>query len=559
MDRRTFLKNSTAALSVAAPVLSGNKASAMQSKASLPQLSRDRVNVVFILSDQHNAKVMGHMGHPDVKTPHLDRMAAEGVRFNACISQNPICTPSRVSFLSGQYCHNHGYFGLSGPNPNGLPTLLGYFRQHGYRTAAFGKIHCPEMWVERDSDVFHDTTGTSVEGRSPAYAAYLKERGLTELEDHVALAEFGKRGVQAVDARPSKISYQDSQEGWCVAQTIAFMEDAKRRKQNFFVHLSLPKPHQCYAPAQEFWDMYEQDKLTLPPNIDYDMSLKSPHLIEASQDWKTSDRWILFEPKTFEAARRRKLHGYLGCISHVDYAVGQVLDWLRNSGLADKTVVVYSSDHGDYACEHNIMEKAPGICSDAITRVPMLWWSPGRFKAGHVVKEVVETVDVAATLPLLAGLAPLETADGRDLSKQLAGAVGDPDRTGLTEFSWSKSLRMGKWRLVYYPTEMFADQYPQGFGELYDLENDPWEMKNLYFEKDYQPIVRTMREKLLEKLIVTKRPVTFLGSYATANDGPQQRQIYGHSVNADNKMHPDRIRLTIQNKDLINKELIRYL
>ncbi len=74
-------------------------------------------NVLFILSDQHNAKVLGHQGHPDAKTPNLDRMAAEGVRFDAAISQNPICTPSRVSWLSGQYCHNHGYYGLSGPNP----------------------------------------------------------------------------------------------------------------------------------------------------------------------------------------------------------------------------------------------------------------------------------------------------------------------------------------------------------------------------------------------------------------------------------------------------------
>ena len=82
-----------------------------------------RPNVLFILSDQHNAKVLGHQGHPDVRTPHLDRLAAQGTRFEACTTANPICTPSRVSFLSGQYCHNHGYYGLSGPAPRGLPTL----------------------------------------------------------------------------------------------------------------------------------------------------------------------------------------------------------------------------------------------------------------------------------------------------------------------------------------------------------------------------------------------------------------------------------------------------
>ena len=90
-----------------------------------------RPNILFILSDQHNAKLLGHKGHPDVQTPNLDRMAAEGVRFDNAITQNPICTPSRVSWLSGQYCHNHGYYGLSGPNPKGLPTVLGHFRHAG--------------------------------------------------------------------------------------------------------------------------------------------------------------------------------------------------------------------------------------------------------------------------------------------------------------------------------------------------------------------------------------------------------------------------------------------
>lgn len=96
-------------------------------------MTAPRPNVLFILSDQHNAKVLGHKGHPVVRTPHLDRMAAEGVRFDTAICQNPICTPSRMSFLSGQYCHNHGYYGLSGPNPNGLPSILGHFRQAGHR------------------------------------------------------------------------------------------------------------------------------------------------------------------------------------------------------------------------------------------------------------------------------------------------------------------------------------------------------------------------------------------------------------------------------------------
>ena len=96
----------------------------------------ERPNILFVISDQHNAKVLGHAGDPNVRTPNLDRLAGQGVRFDCAIAQNPICTPSRMSFLSGQYCHNHGYYGLSGPNPRGLPTLLGRLRRGGWRSAA---------------------------------------------------------------------------------------------------------------------------------------------------------------------------------------------------------------------------------------------------------------------------------------------------------------------------------------------------------------------------------------------------------------------------------------
>jgi arylsulfatase A-like enzyme len=256
------------------------------------------LSVLFILADQHNAKVLGCKGHPDVKTPHLDRLAAEGVRFDNAITQNPICTPSRVCFLSGQYPHNHGYYGLSGPNPRGLPTVLGHFRRAGYRTAAMGKIHCPEYWVEDGCDVFHETCDSSVGGRSPAYAAHLEARGLTALEDHVALNEFGKKGRQSCDGRPSKVSYEDGQEGWCAATASAFMESCSRDGKPFFLHVSLPKPHQCFTPAQPFWDLYDEARLTLPPNADYDMAAagKSPLLRKAAAHWRKGD-WALFEPR----------------------------------------------------------------------------------------------------------------------------------------------------------------------------------------------------------------------------------------------------------------------
>jgi len=496
-------------------------------------------NILFIMSDQHNAKVLGHKGHPDVQTPNFDRLASEGVRFDNAITQNPICTPSRVSWLSGQYCHNHGYYGLSGPNPKGLPNIFGYFRKVGYRTGAIGKIHCPEYWVEGDCDVFHETCGSSIGGRSKEYANYLKERGLTDLEDHGAMTEFGNLGQQTVEGRPSKVSYEDGQEGWAVRKSIVFMEKCAKDHVPYFLHVSLPKPHQCYTPAKKFWNLYDESKLTLPPNADYDMKDKSPHLRAAEEGWRTR-KWQLFEPKTFEAGRLRKLHGYLGNISHVDHAVGQLLDWLNKNDPTENTIIIYSSDHGDYACEHGIMEKSPGICSDAVTRIPYIWRWKGRFKEGYVANEIVESVDLSTTLCSLIGLKNLQTSDGRDISHLLKGKNGEAHNIGVTEFAWSKSVRKGKYRYVYYPREMFAEEYPNGFGELYNLEKDPWEMENFYFAPKYKEIVREMQSDLLEWLITTTRPVTVLP--AAVFDGDQAITQYENTVNRDGKIHPERIR-----------------
>lgn len=497
-----------------------------------------RPNVLFILSDQHNAKVLGHEDHPDVRTPNLDRMARQGVRFERAITQNPICTPSRMSWLSGQYCHNHGHYALCGPNPGGLPTVLGHFRRFGYATGAIGKIHCPEYWVEDDCDLFHETCGCSIGGRSPAYAAYLAERNLTHLEDHGAMQEFGRRGGQTCEGRPSKVSYEDGQEGWIVRQAIPFMTECRSQDRPFFLHVSLPKPHQCYTPAQEFWDLYDESRLHLPPNADYEMADKAPNLRRAAQGWRQR-QWQLFEPKTFEAGRLRKLHGYLGNVSHVDHAVGELLDFLDASGLAEDTVVVYSSDHGDYATEHGIMEKAPGICADAITRIPCIWRWPGQFPADVAAPEIVETVDLAPTLCALAGIDPLETADGKDISHLLRGGRGEVHRIGVTEFVWSKSVRKGAWRLVYYPPEMFAAEYPEGFGELYNLAEDPWEMTNLYFRPEHAAKVRELERELMDWLVTTTRPITVHPLKPDQTDQSVTR--YQHTVNADGKINPARI------------------
>lgn len=488
-------------------------------------------NVLFILADQLNAKTLGHAGHPQVQTPHLDRMAREGVRCRNAIAPNPICTPSRVSFHSGQYCHNHGYYGLSGRHPEGLPNIFHHFRRHGRLTAAIGKIHCPERWIEDATDVFHETSHCSVDGRSPAYSAFLGER--EELEDHGALPEFGAAGRQSMEGRPSPLSFAESQEGWIAAEVERSIDRAREEGRAFCIHASLPRPHQCTAPSQEFWDLYRDVELELPPSADADLAAgdQAPHLQAMAATWRTGD-WALIEPTTFAAARQRKLRGYLAAVSQVDAAVGRMLATLEERGLVDDTLVVFSADHGDYACEFDLMEKAPGICHDAITRIPMLFWGGG-VPAGQVRDHLIHGCDLANTLCARTGVPPLETADGVDASPLI-----DHDRPirdlAVTEFAWSKSVRKGDWRLVYYPRAQFADSHPDGFGELYHLADDPWELHNRWGDPAYRAIRAELEADLLDWLITTTRVRSSLGAEQSPHGDPAQWQRrHGVWSNAD--------------------------
>lgn len=491
-------------------------------------------NILFILADQHNAKVLGHKGHPQVKTPHLDALAASGVRFDRAVAQNPICTPSRTSFMSGQYPHNHGYFGLGGPKPEGLPSLFSQFKQAGYLTGAIGKIHCPEFWIEAGCDIFHETC-ISHHGESNAYRDFLIERGKLELEDHIGIQEFGNRGRQSLDSRPSTLPFEESMEGWIVSQINEAIDQSAEQAKPFFLHASLPRPHQCTTPSEPFWSMYEGLELQLPPNADDELRDRAPHMRQAADNWRNG-AWALFDPPTFEAARKRKLHGYLGAVSQVDHAVGLMLAHLDKLGLREDTLIVYSSDHGDYACEHGIMEKAPGICSDAITRIPMIWSWKGHLPEGKVCEEWVEAVDTSATFYSLAGIEPPTTLDGADLSPLLRGKSIPWKSGALTECPWSKAFCSGEYRLVYYPDQMFAQEHPEGFGELYHLKEDPCERKNLYCNPAYADVVHRLRKQLFDRLITTTRLITrHPPAQAPLNSGPEAAR---HYLSPDGKCSP---------------------
>lgn len=487
-------------------------------------------NVLILYSDQHSARCLGCYGNNEVKTPHLDALAKDGLRFTRAYTQNPICTPSRLSFLSGQYPHNFGYYGLMGQKPAHLPSMFSSYKKAGYRCGLSGKTHTPSEWLRPFCDKFYDGFGyeqvkdasmyehmEGVQGIDRSdYNNYLKEKGLLDQRDdkiyHEWYAVHQHGAGQGLDARPSRLSEDDTIEAWSAQCAIDFIKDSVQEDKPFFFWMTVPRPHQTYVPAQKFWDMYETDKLSLPDNANDTMEGRHTSAQKQQQYFKNDKSWISFEPKDYESARRRVLHGYYANVSQVDDACGRVLSALEHLGLREDTLVLYLTDHGEFAGEHGMIEKAPGIAFHCVTHIPSLLSWPGHLPSGETRTSLIESVDWFPTLLNLCGLEPMEHCDGYEISQVLL--EDSPVRDfAFTENAFTKTIHSKQYKMTVYIEESCKGKR---FGELYDLEEDPGELQNLFFDEAYQSVVNELHYALLQWLLKTSRPRTIGPSVCNA-------------------------------------------
>jgi arylsulfatase A-like enzyme len=441
-------------------------------------------NILFLFSDQFNARCLSCADHPDVKTPNLDRLAEEGFRFENAYAQSPICTPSRISYLSGLYPSTHGYHGLYGREPEqSLTSMFRYFKEMGYRTGALGKLHTPRYWIERDCQFVYD--------EFIEYPKYLEGAGLYDENDN-------RRFTGWRDGEASTIPFEHSCEVALAKQAVRFIcnqgEPADRGDPNapWFAWVSFARPHSPITPSEPYASMYYAlESITLPPSADPDVIAKQPDRIREVPRTKKP-------PQLSEV--EKILAAYLGLVSQVDYGVGLVLEELEKQGILDDTIIVFASDHGDYAGEHGLWSKIGGISSRAITRVPLILRLPGKQGGGEVIKGMVEAIDLFPSLCELAKLPIPDHVQGISFSPLLE----NPDQTirdsALTENAYRKAIATPRWRYV-------ANTGAQP-DELYDQLNDPWEVNNLIDDPEYLDVSRRLLRQLLSRVATARRPVT---------------------------------------------------
>jgi len=479
-------------------------------------------NILFLFSDQHSAQALGCYGNSEVYTPHLDNLAEQGIKFSNAYCNNPICTPSRMCFLSGQYAHNHNYWGLMGPDPEWLPNIFGYLKQFGYNTGWFGKSHTPAGWLTRNCDEFKDGMGyekritqkdfnllEGLQGRKDDdYSKYLQGIGLSSLREDKILSEqfkqFGYNNGQGIDAKSTEMPVDNTIEAWSAHEAGKFIKSSVEKGKPFMCWMTVPKPHQVYGPSKEFWDMYQTDKLTLPPNADD--SLKGRHLTvtNAAEFYRKDESWRLFEPKDWDSSRRRVLHGYYANVTQMDDAVGRIISVIDNLDIRENTIIIYTTDHGEFAGEHGMIEKAPGISFRCITRIPFIISWDGVIPKGEEREGIIESVDLLPTVCSLAGIPEPDWVDGKKFSSMIE-IDQDLKEYAVTEHPWSKTIQTKEYKLTQYLPEMCNGKE---FGELYNMRTDPWEMNNLYFDKGLKSTVSNLQMKLYYWLVQTSRHKT---------------------------------------------------
>ncbi|MBK1875494.1 sulfatase-like hydrolase/transferase [Pelagicoccus mobilis] len=448
--------------------------------------------IVLIQSDQHRADCLGCYGHPIVKTPNLDRIAARGARFENAYTPTPICVPARSTLETGQWPVQHGSLcnydsELANPIEPTVSTWAKDLSAAGWSLDYVGRWHVHPQYSPTDYgyDSFisdHD------------YHAWREKQGHPPMPQVPSPdPEVGFFGE--IDA---EIPTDQSQLNWLADQAISRIDKRLKSESPFLIRLDCLQPHLPCRPSQEFADQY--DPATIPPwgSFDDDLS-KKPYM--QGQQLRTWDiesmSWEDWQPVV---AR------YFAEITEMDAAIGRVYDHLETSGILDNTLFIYTSDHGDLCGGHRMLDKHY-VMYDDVVRVPLIVSWPNSIESGNTVNDFVSTgIDIPATLRSIAGaktpqesaalpLLPALQAEGKRSQRTDIYSSYNGNQFGLCS---QRMVRDERWKYVFNAT--WED-------ELYDLENDPHEKCNLAQLPKYAQALSKLRIRLLDWLEKTNDPL----------------------------------------------------
>lgn len=441
--------------------------------SSRVEAAADKLNVLFIAVDDMNND-LGCYGHPQVRSPNIDRLAAGGTRFEKAYCQFPLCSPSRVSIMTGLRPDITRVFDLATDfRKTSLPdvvTLPQMFRQGGYFAARVGKIY----HYGNPGQI-----GTSGLDDPASWNKAINPSGRDKAEEGQIINHTPKRGLgSALCFLPAEGTDAEQTDGLVAAEAIRLMEEHKDGP--FFIAAGFYRPHCPYVAPKRYFDLYPLESVRLPAVSRDQLSLVPDAALSSTKPWP----WF----GVSDQQAREALQAYHATISFVDTQVGLLLDALVRLKLADKTIVVFWSDHGYHVGEHGLWMKQSLFEGSA--RVPLIISAPHQKAKGQASPRTVELVDVYPTLADLAGLKPPANLHGESLRPLLDEPQQAWDHPAFTQV-WrgsfpGHSVRTDRWRYTEW------DNSKQG-RQLYDYQTDPQEMKNLADDPQQASVVSQMQ------------------------------------------------------------------
>ncbi|MBI3861966.1 MAG: sulfatase [Planctomycetia bacterium] len=456
-----------------------------------------RPNILFIFSDDHAAQAVGCYGSKINQTPNLDRIARQGMRFTNCFCTNALCGPSRAVVMTGKYSHLNGFLKNGDVFDGSQPTMPKLLRQAGYQTAVVGKWHL-------ESDPVGFDYWNVLIGQGPYY--------------NPPMIENGKR-----------IRHTGYTTDIITDITLDFLKNRRQADKPFLVMYQHKAPHREWQPDPRHFTLYREMTIPEPANLfdDYagrgsparnqemtiarhmnelDLKLKAPANLNPDQlaAWQAAykeenDALAGANLQGNELVRwkyQRYMKDYLRCIAAVNDNVGRVLDYLEESGLAENTIVIYSSDQGFFLGEHGWFDKR--FMYEESLRMPLMIRWPGKVKPGSVSSDFVSNLDFAETLLEAAGVSVPADMQGRSLVSVLEGRTpADWRKTHYYQYYEFPAVhsvprhygvRTARHKLIHF--------YQLGEWELFDLEQDPHEMQSVYDDPKNADIVRELKTEL---------------------------------------------------------------
>jgi len=505
-------------------------------------------NFLFIITDQHRADHLGCYGNKVVQTPHIDSLAAHGKRWQRFYVANPICMPNRASIMTGRMCSVHG------ARHNGIPlskdqsTFVELLKDAGYNTGLIGKSHLQSFTGLPASNVYQPEEGKHTPSmhlrdafknnrHTEDYDLELINKWNTPLAsrldgdfygfEHVEVAAdhadracgdyllwarsqredfdqlvgptnaLAHNRASAPQAWRTAVPEQLYSTSWIADRSEQWLSQQVDSEKPFFLQMSFPDPHHPFTPPGKYWDMYNPEDIQLPAS--FGKGNLAPILAMQKAMRSGTDPRDNQNPFAVTADEARTITALTyGMITMIDDAIGRVLATLDALKLRENTIVVFTSDHGDYMGDHGLMLKLL-LHYQGLIKVPFIWSEPGHRANAEVEHGLSSSIDIAATILAKAGIQAFNGIQGRDLFSS-----EPPDSVLIEEDSQRSMCGFEKpQRVRTMVTERYRLSLREGedWNELYDLQNDPDEMCNLYDDSAHLALINELTTTMLKRVI----------------------------------------------------------